>query len=132
MLVIELFDRIKIYKHKTWQIVHIVKDKCNLIVTMNITYSLAKVLCDKDKTIVYFVSCSKDIKDICKERYFIATSHMKIYRTDDKVFLSSANLSLSNWDEITVELERKKELDSFIDKIVKELKLKNDFIRAFH
>lgn len=122
----------KIHYHKTYEIVHIVQKKCDLIITMNITYSLAKALCDKEKTIAYFVSCSRDIKDLCKERYFIATSHLKIYRTEDKVFFSSANLSLSAWDEITVEVERNKEVDNFLDKIREKLKLRNDFVTAFH
>jgi len=122
----------KIYFHKTHEIVQIVKDKCDLIITMNVTYSLAKALCDPEKTVLYFVSCSKDPKSLCKARYFIATSHMKIYRTDEKVFFSSANLSLSSWLEITVETQRTKEIDEFVEGIVRELRLRDDYIVAFH
>ncbi len=122
----------KIYFHKTHEIVQIVKNKCDLIITMNVTYSLAKALCDPQKTVLYFVSCSKDPRNLCKDRYFIATSHMKIYRTDEKVFFSSANLSLSSWLEITVETQRTKEIDKFVEGIVRELKLRDDYIAAFH
>lgn len=123
---------VRLYHHKTYEIVHIVKDKCDLIITMNVTYSLAKALCDKNKTVLYFVSCSKDPVALVKERYFIATSHLKLYRTDAKVFISTANLSLSAWDELTIEIERDKELDTFVDKLLHKLKLRNDFITAFH
>lgn len=118
--------------HKTYELVNIIGNKCDLIITMNITYSLAKVLCDKNKTIVYFVSCSRDIKNLCKERYFIATSHMKIYRTSEYVYFSSSNLSLSSWDEITIKVRRSADIDKFINNIVSKLKLRNDFIKAFH
>lgn len=132
MQIIKVNEKVKIYYHKTYEIVHIIRQKCDLIITMNVTYSLARTLCDKEKTVIYFVSCSRDVKNICKERYFIATSHLKLYRTSEKVYISTANLSLSSWDEITVELERTKELDEFVSKLTKNLKLKNDFIKAFH
>lgn len=129
---LEIETKVKIYHHKTYEIVHIVREKCDLIVTMNISYSLAKALCDKNKTVVYFVSCSKDIANLCKERYFIATSHLKIYRTDTKVYFSSANLSLSSWDEITIEFERSEKIDQFVEKLIEKLQLKNSYVRAFH
>jgi predicted choloylglycine hydrolase len=99
---------------------------------MNITRSLAKSLCDKNKTVLFFCSCSRDLADLVKERYFIATNHAKIYRTKDYVYLSSSNLSLSSWDEITVKLKRTEELDKFINEIKQNLKVKNDFIREFY
>jgi DNA replication protein DnaC len=98
---------------------------------MNITRSLAKSLIDKDKTRVYFVSCSRDLQDIAKERFFLGCSHLKLYRTDSKVFISTSNLSLSSWDELTVELARNEKLDMFIAEIEKNLKSKNDFIKEF-
>ena len=52
--------------------------------------------------------------------------------TADKVFLSTSNLSLSSWDELTIELQRTKELETFIRKLEKSLKLRNDFVKAFH
>jgi hypothetical protein len=99
---------------------------------MNITRSLAKSLLDKEKTVLFFCSCSRDLEDLVKERYFIATNHAKIYRTNDYVFLSSSNLSLSSWDEITVKLKRTEELDKFINEFKYNLKIKNDFVRAFY
>lgn len=125
-------DTIEIIHHKTYELVNIINSKCDLIITMNITYSLAKALCDKDLTIVYFVSCSRDIKKLCKERYFIATSHMKIYRTREHVYFSSSNLSLSSWDEITIKVKRSNDIDKFINNVISKLKLRNDFVRAFH
>jgi len=99
---------------------------------MNITYSCLKAIADKRYTRCYFVSCSRDVKNLVKERYFIATSHLKLYMTADKVFLSTSNLSLSSWDELTIELQRTKELETFIRKLEKSLKLRNDFVKAFH
>jgi len=129
--VLELNGKIKIYYHKTWEIVHIVKGVCDLIITMNVTRSLAKKLIDKKITKVYFVSCSKDLLDIAKERFFLGSSHLKLYRTDSKVYISTANLSLSNWDEITIELDRNEKIDTFIREIENNLRVKNDYIRHF-
>jgi hypothetical protein len=131
MQCLELEGRVKIWYHKTWEIVKIINKKCDLIITMNITKSLAKSLIDRNKTRVYFVSCSRDINDIAKERYFLGCSHLKLYRTDDKVFISTSNLSLSSWDELTVELARNEKLDMFISEIERNLRLKNDFIKEF-
>ena len=129
---LRLGEKIKIYLHKTSELVNIIKDKCELIITMNITYSCLKALADKDKTRVYFVSCSRDIVNLVKERYFIATSHLKLYVTSNKVFISTSNLSLSAWDELTVELERTEELNEFIRELEKNLRIKNEFVKAFH
>jgi hypothetical protein len=101
MKTIELDTHVKIHYHKTHELIQLVNKKCDLIITMNITRSLAKRLIDKDKTVLFFCSCSRDLADLVKERYFIATNHAKIYRTKDYVYLSSSNLSLSSWDEIT-------------------------------
>jgi hypothetical protein len=128
----KLNGEVEIIQHKTHEITKIINDKCDLIITMNITRSLAKSICDKNKTMLFFCSCSRDLADLVKERYFIATNHAKIYRTNDYVFLSSSNLSLSSWDEITVKLKRTKELDKFIDEFKNNLKIKNDFVRAFY
>jgi len=131
MQCLEIEGKIKIWYHKTWEITKIINDKCDLIITMNITRSLAKQVIDKNKTRVYFVSCSKDLQDISKERFFLGCSHLKLYRTNDKVFISTSNLSLSSWDELTIELERNRKLDMFISEIEKNLRLKNDFIKHF-
>jgi hypothetical protein len=128
---LELDTRLKIHYHKTHELVNIIDDKCDLIITMNITRSLAKRLADKNKTRIYFVSCSRDIEDISKERYFLGSSHLKLYRTNDKVFISTSNLSLSSWDELTVELKRNQELDNFIKEIENNLKLKHTFYKEF-
>lgn len=132
MKVLKISDDLEIIAHKTHEITKVVKDKCDLIITMNITRSLAKSLLDKEKTVLFFCSCSRDLEDLVKQRYFIATNHAKIYRTNDYVFLSSSNLSLSSWDEITVKLKRTEELDKFIDEFKNNLKIKNDFVRAFY
>ena len=131
MQCLEFSGNIKIWYHKTHEITKIINKKCDLIITMNITRSLAKSLIDKNKTRVYFVSCSRDLQDIAKERYFLGCSHLKLYRTDDKVFISTSNLSLSSWDELTIELARNEKLDMFISEIEKNLRLKNDFIKEF-
>jgi hypothetical protein len=131
MLSIELKTDVKIYYHKTNELVNIIKDKCDLIITMNITRSLAKRLIDKNKTKLYFVSCSRDLEDLSKERYYLGCSHLKLYRTNDKVFISTANLSLSSWDELTIELNRNYELDNFIKEIENKLKLKHTFYKEF-
>ena len=125
-------DHIRLYHHKTHELVNIIKAKCELIITMNITYSCLKAIADKNITRCYFVSCSRDVKNLCKERYFIASSHLKLYMTADKVFLSTSNLSLSSWDELTLELQRTKELETFVKELEKSLKLKNNYIKHFH
>ena len=125
-------DYVKLYHHKTYELVNIINAKCELIITMNITHSCLKAVADKNITRCYFVSCNRDVKNLCKERYFIATSHLKLYMTADKVFISTSNLSLSSWDELTLELQRTKELETFVKELEKNLKLKNDFMKAFH
>jgi hypothetical protein len=132
MKVLKISDDLEIISHKTHEITKVVNDKCDLIITMNITRSLAKALLDKKKTVLFFCSCSRDLEDLVKERYFIATNHAKIYRTKDYVYLSSSNLSLSSWDEITVKLKRNEDIDIFIDEFKNNLKIKNDFVRAFY
>lgn len=132
METILLKGELKLYKHKTFELVNIIKSKCELIITMNITYSCLKTIADKNITRCYFVSCSRDVKNLCKECYFIATSHLKLYMTADKVFISTSNLSLSSWDELTLELQRTKELETFVKELEKNLKLKNDFMKAFY
>jgi len=132
MKILKISEDLEIISHKTHEITKVVNDKCDLIITMNITRSLAKNLCDKNKTVLFFCSCSRDLSDLVKERYFIATNHAKIYRTKDYVYLSSSNLSLSSWDEITVKLKRTEELDKFINEFKQNLKIKNDFVRAFY
>jgi hypothetical protein len=132
MKVLKINEDLEVISHKTHEINKVVNDKCDLIITMNITRSLAKSLLDKEKTVLFFCSCSRDLVDLVKERYFIATNHAKIYRTKDYVYISSSNLSLSNWDEITVKIKRNEELDKFIDEFRKNLKIKNEFLRAFY
>lgn len=122
---------LEIIHHKTYEIVHIVKEKCDLIITMNVTYSLAKAICDKDLTVMYFVSCSKHPKSICKEAIPIATSHMKVYRTAGYVYFSTANLSLSSWNEVTLKVKRSELVDNFLGEVVNCLKVRNDFIKEF-
>jgi hypothetical protein len=132
MKVLKISDDLEIISHKTHEITKVVNDKCDLVITMNVTRSLAKALLDKEKTVLFFCSCSRDLEDLVKERYFIATNHAKIYRTKDYVYLSSSNLSLSSWDEITVKLKRNEDIDKFIDEFKNNLKIKNDFVRAFY
>jgi hypothetical protein len=131
MKTLELLSEVKLYHHKTHELTNIINDKCDLIITMNITRSLAKRLIDKNKTRLYFVSCSRDLEDLSKERFFLGCSHLKLYRTDDKVFISTSNLSLSSWDELTVELKRNQELDNFIKEIENSLKIKSNFYKEF-
>lgn len=121
----------QIYFHKTFELINIINDKCDLIITMNVTYSLVKPISDPQKTILYFVSCSRDPKKYVKQSIPIATCHLKLYRTDDYVFISTANLSLSSWDEITIRFKRTEEFDKFIDLIVKNLKIRNEFLKHF-
>lgn len=131
MKVITINQEIKIYHHRTWEIVRIINNKCDLIITMNITYSLAKKLCDKNKTRIYFVSCSRGLEDIAKISQPVATSHMKLYQTNDKLYISTANLSLSNWNELTIEVQRTEELDKFVREIENNLQKKNNYIVHF-
>ena len=124
---------IEIYLHKTWEIVHIIgEEKAELVITMNITRSLLKQIADKSKTVCYFVSCFKDIKDLVKERFFLATCHLKVYATETRVIFSTANLSLSSFDEISIVFKRSEQIDIIIKEIIKHLKIANDFMRAFH
>jgi len=124
---------VSIYHHKTHEIVSLIEpEKCNLIITMNITIPLLRKVADKNKTVVYFVSASNDINNIVKERYFVASVHLKLYRTDTKVIFSTANLSLSNWDEISIIFPRSPELDRFISGVIRDLKKTHNFLRMFH
>jgi len=132
MKVLKLEGEVKLYLHKTYELVNIIKSKCELIITMNVTYSCLKALADKNLTRCYFVSCNKDVNRIVKFRNFIASSHLKLYMTRARVFLSTANLSLSSWDELTLELPRTKELENFVLSLEKNLKFRNDFIKHFH
>ncbi len=133
MLSININSKVKIVFHKTYEICSLIQpEKAELIVTMNITRSMLKSIADKKKTICYFVSCYKDIKDLVKERFFLASCHLKLYQTASKIIFSTANLSLSSFDEISIVLDRTEELDRFVNEIVQNLKKTNDFVKAFH
>jgi len=122
----------KIYYHKTHEIIKLIEpERCDLIITMNITISLLRRVADEN-TILYFVSCAYNPARYVKQAFPIATNHLKLYRTPSKVIFGSANLSLSNWDEISVVVKRNQEIDAFVEKIRQNLKLKNDFLKAFH
>jgi len=131
LLNLEIYEA-KIYYHKTHEIIKLIEpEKCDLIITMNITISLLRRVADKN-TILYFVSCSGNPAKYVKQAYPIATNHLKLYRTPSKVIFSSANLSLSSWDEISIVVKRNLEVDFFVEKIRQNVKLKNDFVRKFY
>lgn len=122
---------VRLYHHKTFEIVDIIDDVCDLVVTMNVTYSLAKRICSPDVTVMYLCSCSRDPAPLCLSRQFIATCHMKLYRTSRFVYVSTSNLSLSNWDEVTVCFPRCDVLDAFISNVIRTLRIKSSLYTRF-
>lgn len=117
--------------HKTHEIVNLINpEKCDLIITMNITRSLIPAVATKE-TEVYFASVSSPFNKFVKSAIPIGSIHMKIYRTPTRVIFSSANLSLSSWNEISIILERSNELDAFINEVKNSLTVKSDFLKKF-
>ena len=110
--VIKLEPRIMLYLHKTKDLPKIINDICELIITMNISKRQLKKISDKNTKVYYLSSYTRlsNAKNI--------QTHIKVYATKDKVFFSTANLSLSSFDEITLEFER---LESF-NEVIEELK----------
>lgn len=129
---IDIHDNVKIVKHLTHEIVQLLPEKCDLIVTMNVTVSLLKRVASKDRTILYFVSCSIPPNPFVKEAYPVATCHLKLYLTPSRLVISTANLSLSSFDELSVIVPRSPVVEEFCRRVVRELKLRNQFVVAFH
>jgi len=124
-------EQAEIVHHKTHEIINIIGGICDLIITMNITISLLRRVASPEKTILYFASASREPKKFVKERFFVGSLHAKIYRTDEKVVISTSNLSLSSFDEVSVVFPRSPELDKFVEEFKRNLKLKNTFYQKF-
>lgn len=114
------FGDITIFFHKTHELKNIINDKCDLIVTMNVAISLLQQIADKN-TILYclssFADPSRYVKTVIRTQ-----SHIKLYRTKDYVYFSTANLSMSSFDELTIRVPRNSELDVIVDSILFKLK----------
>ncbi len=115
----KLTEDIAIYFHRTrelYQIIQETGEKCDLIITMNVATSLLQQVATKE-TVLYFLSCyhepSKYVKQAIRTQ-----SHIKLYRTKSYIFISTANLSMSNFQELTIRLPRTAEFDSIIDNIL--------------
>jgi len=133
MLNLELTGKAKIVYHRTHEIVKLIEPEvCDLIVSMNITISLLRRVASKDKTTLYYVSCHRLPNDFVKQAFPIATNHLKLYRTDSRIIISTANLSLSNWNEVSIIFDRNEELDRFVAQIVQDLKIVNAPIYRYH
>jgi len=121
---------LEVVGHKTHEIVKIIKPECaKRIITMNITYPLLRsVACDN--TEIYFVSSSKDLR-LEYNASVVAGNHAKIYETDSRVIISSANLSLSNWLEVSVVFRKTEKIQQFVNEIVKALSIEGKLVRRF-
>lgn len=89
---------IEIYFHKTYEITDIINDICTHIISMNISNKQLKKI-SNNKTIVYCCSASKNVKAIKIQ------THRKVYITKNYIYISSSNLSLSKFDEVTVRIK---------------------------
>jgi len=133
MLDLELTGKAKIVYHRTHEIVKLIEPEiCDLIISMNITISLLRRVASPEKTTLYYVSCHRLPNDFVKQAFPIATNHLKLYRTDSRVIISTANLSLSNWNEVSLIFDRNEDLDRFVAQIVQDLKIVNAPVYKYH
>lgn len=107
-----------VYLHLTKDIVEVVNDKCELIVTMNASKAQLKKLCDKT-TRVYYLSAFCELKNAIRVQ-----THIKLYVTRKFAFFSTANLSLTAFPELTVQLERTPPVNAFLSAL-------EEFLQAY-
>jgi len=125
-------NAIDIIYHKTHEISEIIyPEKCDLIITMNATNSLLRSIADKNSQ-VYFVSTASNPKRFVGNAQPVLSTHYKVYRTPTRVIFSTANASLSSFDELSFVFNRTSELDQFIKLLIMNLKKVDRFIRAFY
>lgn len=108
-----------IYHHLTHELKNIIEGKCDLIVTMNVAVSLLQQIANKD-TVLYFLSSFSDPSKYVKQA-IRSQQHIKLYRTKEYIYLSTANLSMSSFQELTIRLPRTKEFDTIVDNILFKL-----------
>lgn len=115
------FKVLQIVIHRTHEITKIIEpERCDLIITMNITNSLLHQIATKD-TEIYFISAYKDPRKRYKA-YSIGMNHAKVYRTPSRVIISSSNLSLSSWIETSIVFQRDENIDKVVETLKAELK----------
>jgi len=115
------FEVLEVVVHKTFEITKLIlPERCDLIITMNITNSLLYEIATPE-TEIYFISAYKDPRKRFKA-YSVGMNHAKIYRTKTRVILSSANLSLSSWVEVSTVFKRNDEIDTVVETLKRELK----------
>jgi len=115
------FEVLEVVVHKTHEITKLIlPERCDLIITMNITNSLLSEIATPE-TEIYFISAYKDPRKRYKA-YSIGMNHAKIYRTPTRIIISSANLSLSSWVETSIIFKRNSEIDKVVESIKRELK----------
>lgn len=120
------YQDIEIYFHKTNELVKIIDDKCDLIITMNVAISLLQQIADKN-TVLYFLSAYQDPSKYVKTA-IRSQSHIKLYRTKEYVYFSTANLSMSSFSEMTVKFRRTPELDTIVSEILFKLSVVPAFL----
>ena len=113
------YGDIEIYFHKTNELIQIIKEKCDLVITMNIAISLLKQIADSS-TVLYFLSAYQDPSKYVKQAIRSQT-HIKLYRTKEHIFFSTANLSMSSFDEMTLKMPRNAEIDRIVENILFKL-----------
>lgn len=123
---------LKIVYHRTKDIIKIIRpEKCNLVITMNITPSVLRAICEPDCE-VYFVSSSTNPNNLGYKSFPTTGSHYKLYRTPTRVIFSTANASLSSFNELSFIFPRSSDLDEFINRLKSDLVRQKEFLRAFH
>ncbi len=132
MFLTDFMKPFKIAIHKTSDIYKLLNpnEKTDLIISMNISKKILKKIASKKETICFYISAKGSINEYVKEAYQINSAHFKIYRTENKIIFSTANLSLSGFNEISFIFERDAELDAFIEKIIFELIKENKFVKT--
>ncbi|RUM27669.1 MAG: hypothetical protein DSY42_09745 [Aquifex sp.] len=117
--------------HKTHEIVRLIEpEKCDLVVTMNATASVLSSICSKD-CVVYLVSTASNPKKFVGKPFFVLSVHYKLYRTPTRVIFSTANASLSSFNEVSIIFDRNDVPEQFISSLLAHLEKSHSFIKRF-
>ena len=110
------YGDVAIFFHKTKELIYVINDACDLIVTMNVATSLLRNIANKD-TVLYFLSAYQEPSKFVKQA-IRTQSHIKLYRTKEFIFFSTANLSMSSFDELTIKFKRTREIDTIVENML--------------
>lgn len=129
---IQCVEPIEVVAHKTHEITKLIyPEKCDLVITMNATASVLSAICDKNCE-VYYVSTASNPKRFVGKSFPVLSVHYKLYRTPTRVIISTANASLSSFNEISVIFRREDIPEVFISHLLEELQRSHKFIKRFY